>query len=273
MKFNVTLIVRKLHVRETYLVEAADEWKARTRAMGEYLCGRNVHPEFTGSFVEYEVTEALPLFAGDWEFNTTLDAWEVAYPAVRYGSRWNGWATPVVARQTLEALVARNQFLRTSGMPDLDRMEWQGDSLLVLPFDVQATDPQVKDYLKVLVPEADGTYDLGVLGYTFEQVAPGDNVVRAVPATPTREQRKAWIVDRIMGEVLADIDAGTLPQYPASFSELHDYVDANTYGGLCDDNADFARPWVTDEVADLNAIQDAVHDWLVARAAGAQVAE
>lgn len=127
-------------------------------------------------------TNTTPLFTGDWEHNDTLTAWEVAYPAVRYGKPWNGWATPVVTKQVLAALVARNQFCRVSGMPDLDRMEWVGHTVMVLPFDVDPTDPQVKDYMKVLVPDDDGTYDLGVLGYTLVLVDGDDNVVRTVQA-------------------------------------------------------------------------------------------
>jgi hypothetical protein len=53
-------------------------------------------------------------------------------------------------------------------------------------------------------------------------------------------------------EVLADVAAGTVPATAASFSELHDYVDANGYGGAFDDDA----PEVWDEVR--NELQDAL---------------
>lgn len=58
--YRVTIIVAAIDVRETFTVDAADEWKARTRAMGAYLNGDNVHPEFSGSFVDYEVEEVRP---------------------------------------------------------------------------------------------------------------------------------------------------------------------------------------------------------------------
>lgn len=36
-------------------------------------------------------------------------------------------------------------------------------------------------------------------------------------------------------EILRDMACGIVPLTVASFSELHDYVDANCYGGFCDD--------------------------------------
>jgi hypothetical protein len=123
-----------------------------------------------------------PLFTGDWEHNDTLTAWEVAYPAVRYGNPWNGFATPVVTRNVLAALVARNEFMRHAGHPDLCRMVWDGDTVLVMPFDVADDDPEADEYRTVLLPHADGTYDLGTLGWTFVLVEDTDNVVRTVTA-------------------------------------------------------------------------------------------
>jgi hypothetical protein len=35
-------------------------------------------------------------------------------------------------------------------------------------------------------------------------------------------------------EILADVRSGRLPRDAHSFSDLHDFVDANEYGGLCD---------------------------------------
>lgn len=42
-------------------------------------------------------------------------------------------------------------------------------------------------------------------------------------------------ISRIKREIIADVLAGYVPVDCASFSSLHDYRDANTYGGLCDD--------------------------------------
>jgi hypothetical protein len=41
---------------------------------------------------------------------------------------------------------------------------------------------------------------------------------------------------RAQREILADRNDGTVPPDVASFAALHDYVDANEYGGLCDDD-------------------------------------
>lgn len=53
-----------------------------------------------------------------------------------------------------------------------------------------------------------------------------------------------------------------MPITVRSFSELHDYVDANTYAGMCgpENPGDVDRSDWT--VGDLNALQDAVHEWL-----------
>lgn len=66
------------------------------------------------------------------------------------------------------------------------------------------------------------------------------------------------VIARSKSEILADIADGTVPATVATFSELHDYVDANCYGGLCDDEC---PPEVWDAGAE---IQEAVHQWLVA---------
>lgn len=40
---------------------------------------------------------------------------------------------------------------------------------------------------------------------------------------------------RIKQEILEDVKAGIVPYNCISFSALHDYVDANEYGGFCED--------------------------------------
>lgn len=44
------------------------------------------------------------------------------------------------------------------------------------------------------------------------------------------------VVAQMKQEVLADINAKIVPVDVSSFGELHDYVDANCYGGFCEDN-------------------------------------
>jgi hypothetical protein len=77
-------------------------------------------------------------------------------------------------------------------------------------------------------------------------------------------------IARMKSEILADIAAGTVPATVASFSELHEYVDANEYGGFCDAEyvARFGLPsdeGYPDSLTDFaNAAQDSIHAWLVA---------
>jgi hypothetical protein len=66
------------------------------------------------------------------------------------------------------------------------------------------------------------------------------------------------VVERAKREVLAHVAAGIVPRTCASFSELHDYVDANGYGGA------FERPFDNDETDFWNAVQDTVDRWIKA---------
>jgi len=68
-------------------------------------------------------------------------------------------------------------------------------------------------------------------------------------------------------EILSDIVQGRVPSDVSSFGQLHDYVDANEYGGLCDTYANEGDP--TDSMSDEwiafgNAVQDALNAWIVA---------
>lgn len=86
----------------------------------------------------------------------------------------------------------------------------------------------------------------------------------------------AATVDQSKAEILADIAAGTVPADVPDFQQLHDYVDANCYGGLCDENpaTDAIFPHDADDDPDVlagerfthacNVIQDAVNAWLIA---------
>lgn len=64
-------------------------------------------------------------------------------------------------------------------------------------------------------------------------------------------------VERAKREILEDIVSMRVPSNIASFSELHDFVDANEYGGLCDPDAygDESTDFVID-------VQDAVDAWI-----------
>ena len=56
-------------------------------------------------------------------------------------------------------------------------------------------------------------------------------------------------------EIRSDVARGIVPPDVAGFSDLHDYVDANYYGGLIDD-------YDAVSTEEANAVQDALDKWL-----------
>jgi len=84
-------------------------------------------------------------------------------------------------------------------------------------------------------------------------------VETAVRFIPTRED-VATAVEEVKAEILADIAKGIQPADVPDFSTLHDYVDANEYGGFCDE--DRRAHWDTDALA---MMQDVVNKWLMER--------
>lgn len=112
------------------------------------------------------------LFSGDWEYNPTLDAYETAFRAVRFGKPWNGFATPVVTRGTMVAFVARQALLQASG-ETVDSLAWSDGEVLVIP----SQDP-VESFR--IAADEDDLFDLGVLGYTFIRLTDEDNTVRVI---------------------------------------------------------------------------------------------
>jgi hypothetical protein len=53
--------------------------------------------------------------------------------------------------------------------------------------------------------------------------------------TQTYERLKSERTGRMRRGIIEDVMEGLVPLDVANFSELHDYVDANCYGGFCDD--------------------------------------
>ena len=75
-----------------------------------------------------------------------------------------------------------------------------------------------------------------------------------IPTWTTLEQA----IERSKSENLRDVAQGTVPATCASYSELHDFVDANGYGGA------FEHDFNNEETDFWNAVQDAVDAWLKA---------
>lgn len=67
--------------------------------------------------------------------------------------------------------------------------------------------------------------------------------------------RIAKATARAKAEILADIATGRVPADVASFAALHDYVDANEYGGLCEESID-------PTFVPVNEIQNSLDAWL-----------
>lgn len=85
------------------------------------------------------------------------------------------------------------------------------------------------------------------------------------PTCDCPEMTIARAVNRAKREILLDVAQGKVPASKiTSFADLHNYVDANEYGGLCEDTDD--ADWLRDE--DLagqmaaNWVQDQLDTWI-----------
>lgn len=74
-----------------------------------------------------------------------VDGYPARYAAVSYGEPWNGWATPVVTKETLAKLMVDSE----------QEHRWDGDRLHIDGDD------------EPMVPNADGLYDTASLGWVF----------------------------------------------------------------------------------------------------------
>jgi len=70
-------------------------------------------------------------------------------------------------------------------------------------------------------------------------------------------------IDRMKAELLVDMITARVPCDAETFGELHDYVDANYYGGFIDDvTFKFFDASSVADVAYANAAQSAIHAYL-----------
>ncbi len=63
-------------------------------------------------------------------------------------------------------------------------------------------------------------------------------------------------------EIVADIEGGHVPCHVGSFSELHDYVDANCYGGAFEESAHPVGVSVEEWCDFWNTVQEALDGWI-----------
>lgn len=67
---------------------------------------------------------------------------------------------------------------------------------------------------------------------------------------------------RMKTEIATDVVEGTVPDDVPSFSALHDYVDANCYGGMCDSGLPERFGSIDAWIAHANEAQTAVDKWI-----------
>lgn len=66
-------------------------------------------------------------------------------------------------------------------------------------------------------------------------------------------QTKLEIIERAKAEIRQDVMAGVIPGNTYDFEKLHDYVDANEYGGFTEDNATTDYDLIVSVQSELNA--------------------
>ncbi len=150
---------------------------------------------------------------------------------------------------------------------DAEKCGWQADIFSAdgstsTPTDVFKTNDDVVDFCKVAVAWA----------YPSDDPA----TRRELLAEASHKNIQERTVRRMKREIRDDVKQGIVPALVQAFSELHDYVDANWYGGLCEDS--LWEEWHADESEGFgfedrrsteerwsefcNAVQGEIHFWL-----------
>ena len=65
------------------------------------------------------------------------------------------------------------------------------------------------------------------------------------------------LFEKAKAEIISDMEAGIIPKNIENFSDLHDYVDANCYGGLCEETYKISKDFKTEI-----ALQNKLDSWL-----------
>lgn len=154
---------------------------------------------------------------------------------------WNGYLCPWLDAHGVEQVLgALRDAYAAAEDPYCPVWVWH-DGALVL---TEVSDGGEARNTTRLEPDKDGLYALGAYGWVWT----------------VHDEMRADILLRIeqaKREVRADVAAGTVPTTVDAFYQLHDYVDANEYGGLCDGTL------TGDDLCAVgNIVQDAVHVWL-----------
>jgi len=128
--------------------------------------------------------------------------------------------------------------------------------------------------VRVVGPSVEGGEDQDSPSFDEFRFAPGyapdgpdDESDRPNVADMTDDEKQKLVEDAVArgrDEIREDIRHGVVPEDVPDFRTLHDYVDANTYGGLCDGHWPIA---IIDgeehlDVDLANAVQDALDAWI-----------
>lgn len=152
--------------------------------------------------------------------------------------RWNGWVIPAFTREAAQQVMDWTNNAAAEYPDGFASARWDGENIILHE---AWWDEGEQD--EVIEPSADGRYGIGAMAWTWYEK----------PALPALDD----LVARVKREITEDIESGTVPADVTSFSALHDFVDANGYGGLLDDNSHVSTSLQI-------AMQEKVDAWLSA---------
>lgn len=98
---------------------------------------------------------------------------------------------------------------------------------------------------------------LGLVGVALQQRRSG-SAVRILTLRATLAERVA----EAKREILVDVASGRVPRDTKDFSELHDYVDANEYGGWFREDDKAWRYRNAADIAMANDVSQVIDDWI-----------
>lgn len=117
-----------------------------------------------------------PLFSGDWESDGPGEGWNVAFRPVGYdGDPSRGFASPVVTRDVMHAIVVRQEWLNIVSFNQTgETLTWEGDSVRVDYPGLEGEEP------RWITPDEYNLYHLGVVGWCWYTLEPGSDVATVI---------------------------------------------------------------------------------------------
>lgn len=115
--------------------------------------------------------------------------------------------------------------------------------------DLQATDGSIVGTLNTTLPDT-----------STDPIRIATTIIETIGNGGLRPWTVKAIYERAKAEILSDMREGKVPSTVRKFATLHDHVDANVYGGLCDIDCPLDGTRGTDRL--INALQDDLDEWL-----------